>query len=148
MILVQRTGQDSKRWEKWMVNDKKKQITMTVTLFGILPAGHWAGLDFWSLEIVCNLVLVICDLFSRLIIVRRLNCILETGSKYLLNLLLLLGLQMLRHHNHIDQEGFQKRPPDSYFINLFQVSDRVPAIVAGGDNKFGACGQDLVPFDF
>ena len=55
---------------------------------------------------------------------------------------------MLGHDDHIDQDGFQERPPDSDFINLFQVSDRIPAIVAGGDNEFGAGGQNLVPLDF
>jgi len=55
---------------KLQINSKFK-ITMTETLFGILPAGLWAGLDFWSLEIVCNLVLVICDLLFQVIIVRR-----------------------------------------------------------------------------
>jgi hypothetical protein len=88
------------------INSIRSRGSMTETLFGILPAGLWAGLDFWSLDIVCNLVLVICDLFFRLIIVRRLDCILETGSKYLLYLLLLFGLQMLRHDDHIDQDGF------------------------------------------
>jgi hypothetical protein len=43
---------------KFQINPKFK-ISMTETLLGILPAGLWAGLDFWSLDIVCNLVLAL-----------------------------------------------------------------------------------------
>ncbi len=43
--------------------------------------------------------------------------------------------------------GFKKAPLDADFIDFFQVADGVPAVVAGGDDKLGAGGKNLIPFD-
>ena len=55
---------------------------------------------------------------------------------------------MLRHFDHADQQGFQKGPSDSDFIDLLHIPDGIPTIVTGCDDLFGTGGQNLIPLDF
>ena len=50
---------------------------------------------------------------------------------------------MLGHYHHLDQQGLQKAPADTDFILFFQVTDGVPAVVAGRNDELGSGGQNL-----
>ena len=58
------------------------------------------------------------------------------------------GQQVRRHLDHAEQKRLQKGPADADLVDLFQVPDGVPAVVAGRHHQLGAGGQNLIPFDF
>jgi hypothetical protein len=62
-------------------------------------------------------------------------------------LLFILGLHVLRDHHHAEQQRLEKGPADADLVDLLQIPDGVPAVVAGGHHQFGTGGQYLIPLD-
>jgi hypothetical protein len=56
-----------------------------------------------------------------------------------------LRFEVVRYDGHLDEQGLQETPADSQLIDLFQVPDGVPAVVAGSDDQLGAGGDNLIP---
>ncbi len=47
------------------------------------------------------------------------------------------GLQMFGDNGHFNQQGFEKGPADSDFKFFFRITDGIPAVTAGRNERFG-----------